>query len=226
MRRKKNSIYTTKKKERKKSTLRCETLEFLTEMRDWKKEKKKAGGNSCGEVRDWQRLKGRKKEEWKRLDALGAVFSPLHLSPNLPSWRLLNGARQQSVGRWQSLQLVVVVSTRRPKRGTSLCADLWSAADDDHGVWPVSAPPVFPSSVCSDAETAAASVLLTLRLQLPNTALVPRRSSFSFFLPSLSHSVPSISLSLLPAAASPKHLKLRRCSKYFPSSPLSLLLAF
>lgn len=81
---KKNSIYTTKKKKEKHSPL-WDTRVSDRDERPKERKKKKAGGNSCGEVRDWQRLKGRKKEEWKRLDALGAVFSPLHLSPNLPS---------------------------------------------------------------------------------------------------------------------------------------------
>lgn len=48
-------------------------------------------------------------------------------------------------------------------------------------------------------------------------------AQFLFLFPSLPFSFSSfyLSLSLLPAAASPKRLKLRRCSKYFPP-PLSL----
>lgn len=202
-------------------------------MRDRHKERKrrKAGGNSCHEERDWQHLKGRKKEEWKRLDALCAVFSP---PPPLPQPSLLAvddwgaAAVGQSVGGgwkggWQSLQQLW--SSRDDRQGAPPHAPVFkSTADDDSGgAWAVTVPHISsPSPIvqwCGDGYPVSA--LLAFVLQLPkHSTCASAQLPFPFSLPPFSHSVPSISLlSILPAAASSKRLKLRRCSKYFPSSP-------
>lgn len=128
-------------------------------MRDRHKERKrrKAGGNSCHEERDWQHLKGRKKEEWKRLDALCAVFSP---PPPLPQPSLLAvddwgaAAVGQSVGGgwkggWQSLQQLW--SSRDDRQGAPPHAPVFKSTADDNsgGAWAVTVPHLFPFSHCA-----------------------------------------------------------------------------
>lgn len=238
MRKRKRTVSTPQKE---KSTFGVRHQSLPTEMRDRHKKRKrrKAGGNSCHEERDWQQLKGRKKEEWKRLDALCAVFSP---PPPLPQPSLLAvddwgaAAVGQSVGGgwkggWQSLQQLWW--SRDDRQGAPPRAPVFKSTADDGsgGAWAVIVPHLFPFFYCAVVWRwlgYPVSVLLALILQLPkHSTCASAQLPFPFSFPPFSHSVPSISLlSILPAAASSKRLKLRRCSKYFPSSPLSLLLAF
>lgn len=116
MRKKKETVSTPQERKKKdKSTLRVRHQSFLTEMRDRQKERKKRlAGTVAVKKGTGSGQKGRKREEWKRLDALGAVFlsPPLHLFSQ-PSLLAVDDWGAAAVGRsvvrregvvWQSLQ--------------------------------------------------------------------------------------------------------------------------
>lgn len=209
-------------------------------MRDRHKERKrrKAGGNSCHEERDWQQLKGRKKEEWKRLDALYAVFSP---PPPLPQPSLMAvddwgaAAVGQSVGGgwkggWQSLQQLWW--SRDDRQGAPPHAPVFkstAAAADSGGTWAV--PHLFPFFHCAvvwrwlpSLGPPRASFAATKTQHLCLGA-----APFSFFLPSL-FSFSSFHLSLIrPSRSSSlqasQTTKVQQILSLLPSLSPSRLLA-
>lgn len=155
---------------------------------------------------------------------------PLHLSPNLLSWRSMTGAQRQLVSR----------SAGGGREGGSHCSSYGRLETTDKGhllmhrsskVRPTTTAAARGQLLCHISSPSPivqwcgdgypVSALLAFVLQLPkHSTCASAQLPFPFSLPPFSHSVPSISLlSILPAAASSKRLKLRRCSKYFPSSP-------
>lgn len=191
---------------------------FLTEMRDRQKERKKRlAGTVAVKKGTGSGQKGRKREEWKRLDALGAVFlsPPSTFSPNLLSWRSMTGARRQLVGRsfggrgWCGSRCSSGggggLETTDEEGGTSLCTDLRK-----HGrrwcVWAVAVPRLFfPSPACSGgvANGCPVSVLPRTFVRSYQTQhLCLGAAPFSFFLPSLPQFSFSHSLSIPPSCSS------------------------
>lgn len=94
---------------------------------------------------------------------------------------------------------VVVVLRRPPRKRAPPCAPVFESTADD-GEWAVAVPRLFPTPARSGgvAHGCPVSVSLALCPQLPNTALVPRRSSL-FLFPSLPFSIQFLPFSLHPS---------------------------
>lgn len=220
MRKKKETVSTPqeRKKKRQKHSP-SETPEFSDrDERPTERKKKRLAGTVAMKKGTGSGQKGRRREEWKRLDALGAVFlspSTFFLPTFSPGGRWLGRGGSWSVGRSAggggvavAAAAVVVgggLETTDKEGGTSLCTDLRK-----HGrrwcVWAVAVPRLFfPTPACSGgvANGCPVSVLPRTFVRSYQTQhLCLGAAPFSLFLPSLPQFSSSHSLSIPPSCSS------------------------
>lgn len=243
MRKKKETVSTPQERKKKdKSTLRVRHQSFLTEMRDRQKERKKGWREQLPWRKGLAAVKkggnGKNGKGWTRSVRCFSPPPPPFLPTFSPGGRWLGRGGSWSVGRSAggggvavAAAAVVVVVLRRPTRkGAPPCAPIFESTADDGvcGQLPchVSSSLALRAAVVWQTAAQFRSSLALLSAATKHSTCASAQLPFPFSFPPFLNSVsPILSPSLLPAAASSKRLKLRRCSKYFPSSPLSLLLA-